>query len=162
MNITFKKITYSDLSFVNEVRNTYCEEYLHNSKKFTLEQAQEWYTKSEPDWYIIKFNNQNIGYFRLSNYSKENQNIYLGADICPFFTGKGYAREAYTKFIPFLFDEYDLNKISLEVLSSNKRAINLYTSLGFVSEGVKRQEIKKNFGWVDSIIMSILRKDYES
>jgi RimJ/RimL family protein N-acetyltransferase len=101
-----------------------------------------------------------IGYFRLSNYSKENKNIYIGADIAKEYTGKGIAKKAYNLFIPFLFTEYNLNKISLEVLSTNQKAINLYDKLGFVKEGIKREEILKNNKWVDSIIMSILKSEY--
>jgi RimJ/RimL family protein N-acetyltransferase len=53
-----------------------------------------------------------------------------------------------------------LNKISLEVLSNNIIALNLYKKLGFVTEGIKRQEVYKNNQWVDSIIMSILKNEY--
>jgi RimJ/RimL family protein N-acetyltransferase len=45
-------------------------------------------------------------------------------------------------------------------LSNNIIALNLYKKLGFVTEGVKRQEVYKNNQWVDSIIMSILKNEY--
>jgi RimJ/RimL family protein N-acetyltransferase len=89
-----------------------------------------------------------------------NKNIYIGADISPKFKGKGLGKLSYEKFIPFLFETYNLNKISLEVLSNNIIALNLYKKLGFVTEGVKRQEVYKNNQWVDSIIMSILKNEY--
>jgi RimJ/RimL family protein N-acetyltransferase len=47
------------------------------------------------------------------------------------------------------------------VLGSNSRAINLYYKLGFVKEGVKRQEVLKGTEYVDSIIMSILKSEYD-
>jgi RimJ/RimL family protein N-acetyltransferase len=65
------------------------------------------------------------------------------------------------KFIPFIFDLYNLHKISLEVLSTNTRAISLYENLGFIKDGVKREEVYKNGKWIDSIIMSILKSEYE-
>jgi RimJ/RimL family protein N-acetyltransferase len=109
---------------------------------------------------MIILDNNTVGYFRLSNYSKENKNIYIGADIAKEYTGKGIAKDAYNKFIPYAFTIYNLNKISLEVLGTNERAINLYNKLGFVKEGVKREEVLKNGIWVDSIIMSILKSEY--
>ena len=48
----------------------------------------------------------------------------------------------------------------MEVLATNQRAINLYKKLGFDYEGTKRQEVLKGGVYVDSIIMSILKQDY--
>ena len=158
--LEFKKIEIDDLEFVNRVRNGYSYEYLHDSNTFTLEETKNWYYNSNPDFWIILNNNTRIGYFRLSNYSKENKNIYIGADIAKEYTGQGFAKQSYNMFMSFLFEEYNLNKISLEVLSTNQRAINLYNKLGFVKEGIKREEILKNNQWVDSIIMSILKSEY--
>ncbi len=71
------------------------------------------------------------------------------------------AYESYCKFIPFIFEKYDLNKITLEVLSTNLVAKNLYKKLGFIWEGTKRKEIYKNGLYIDSEIMSMLREEYE-
>jgi diamine N-acetyltransferase len=161
MNIEYKKIDVTDLEFLNKVRNEYASEYLHDSRTFSLEETINWYNKTNPDFWMILLDGVNVGYFRLSNHSKENKNIYIGADIAPEYTGKGIAKEAYSKFIPNLFSMYDLNKISLEVLSTNIRAISLYNKLGFEYEGTKREEVLKNEKWIDSIIMSILKSKYK-
>jgi diamine N-acetyltransferase len=115
--------------------------------------------KTNHDFWIIFKNELRVGYFRLSNYYSENKNIYIGADISEEFSGKGIATESYKKFIPFVFEKYNLNKISLEVLSTNKRAIHLYKKLGFKLEGIKREEVLKKEKFVDSILMSILKKE---
>lgn len=161
--ISFRKIKLHDLEFVNRIRNLYSEEFLHDSRTFTLEQTINWFEKTNPDWYIIEYDHVDIGYFRLSNYSPENKNIYVGADIDPDFTGKGLGYLSYEKFLPFLFKEYNLNKVSLEVLSTNERAIHLYKKIGFVIEGIKREEVLKltpiSGPFIDSIIMSILKSE---
>ena len=162
MDIVFKRIKIGDLEFLNKVRNEYAKEYLHDSRSFTLEETINWYHKSNPDFWMIVLDNSVVGYFRLSNYSKENKNLYIGADIAKEYTGKGIAKEAYKKFIPYLFTIYSLNKISLEVLETNKRAINLYNKLGFKQEGIKRQEVLKEDRFIDSIIMSMLKKEYHA
>ena len=162
MNISFKRMNTNDLEFLNRVRNEYSNEYLHDSRTFTLEETKNWYYKSNPDFWMILLDGVVVGYFRLSNYSKENKNIYIGADVAPEYTGKGIAKEAYKLFIPHLFTMYGLNKVSLEVLQTNERAIGLYNKLGFVKEGAKRQEVLKNGKWVDSIIMSILKKEFNN
>lgn len=162
MEFSFYKITESDLDFLNSVRNQYAEEFLHDSRTFSIEQTKKWFNDTSPLYYIIEdvSSKNKIGYFRLSNYSVENKNIYIGADIAPEYRGKGYAKDAYIKFMDFIFNTYNLHKISLEVLHTNTIAINLYKSLGFTTEGTKRQEILKNGKWTDSIIMSILKSEF--
>jgi RimJ/RimL family protein N-acetyltransferase len=160
MNLVFNPITSADISFVNTIRNIYAADFLHDGRVFSLFEAHQWYYKTNPNFWIIFENKERIGYFRLSNYSKENKNIYIGADIAPEYKGKGYAKFAYKKFIPFVFQKYNLNKISLEVLETNKVAISLYEKLGFMHEGTKRQEVYKKDKYIDSIIMSILKKEY--
>jgi RimJ/RimL family protein N-acetyltransferase len=159
INMRFTLITKEDLPFLNETRNLVAKEFLHDSRSFALEETIDWFEKHKPNYWMIWVDDCRIGYFRLSNYSVENRNIYIGADIHPSYQGKGYGYESYLKFLPFLFEELSLHKITLEVLSSNKRAIHLYNKLGFVHEGAKRQEVLKEDAHVDSHIMSILRDE---
>jgi RimJ/RimL family protein N-acetyltransferase len=152
----FTLIQKDDLPFLNDTRNLVSEEFLHDSRTFTLEETTNWFEKTKPNYWMIWVNDERIGYFRLSNYSEVNRNIYIGADIHSSFQGKGLGYESYKKFIPFLFNKMNLHKITLEVLSTNERAIHLYQKLGFVFEGAKRQEVLKGDKYIDSIIMSIL------
>ena len=162
MNLEFKKIDELDLSFLNNLRNECAENYLHDSRKFTLYETITWFYQTKPNYYLITLDDINIGYFRITNHSHQNKNLYLGADLLKEYRGKGLAKQAYLKFIPYLFNLYDLHKINLEVLETNFNALKLYESLGFVKEGIKREEVYKHNKWVDSIIMSLLKKDYES
>ena len=75
--ISFRKLTDADLFFLKKVRDNYCENFLHESKKFTLEETKIWFYEKNPDYYIILLNEEKIGYFRLSNYSEINKNIYI-------------------------------------------------------------------------------------
>lgn len=160
----FTKLSIDDLQFLNEVRNIYAEEFLHDSRKFTIDETFLWFNLNSPDYWIIWKNVERIGYFRLNNYSEQNLNIHIGADIHPRFCGLGLGYKSYMEFIGYLFGKksgYRLNKISLEVLSTNLIAIGLYKKIGFIQEGTKREEVLKNGIYIDSIIMSILRKEYE-
>lgn len=156
----FRSLCEKDLQFLSEVRNDCAEQYLHDSRRFTLDQTREWFYNTQPDFYIIQYQNIDIGYFRISQHSKLNRNLYIGADLHKDYRGKKLAHPAYVEFLSFLFTKYDLNKVSLEVLSTNMRACNLYTKLGFIQEGIKRQEVLKHSTYVDSIIMSILKEEF--
>ncbi len=160
-NIEISLLTEKDLEFLCEVRNECAPEYLHTSETYTLAQTKEWFKKTSPQFYLITRRGEKVGYFRTSNYSKDNKNIYIGADLHKDYRGKGLAYAAYMQFIPHLFEKLDLHKISLEVLATNNRAINLYKKVGFKEEGTKREEILKKDQWVDSIIMSILKPEWK-
>ena len=49
----------------------------------------------------------------------------------------------------------------MEISTALFSVINLYKKLGFIIEGVKRDEVNKNGVWVNSIIMSILHDEYK-
>jgi len=159
--IYIRKLIKDDDCFLNSVRNECAEKYLHDSRTFSIQDSYKWFETTNPDYYLILYNDISIGYFRLSNHSIVNKNIYIGADLHKDWRGKGLAYESYCKFIPFIFEKYDLNKITLEVLSTNLVAKNLYKKLGFIWEGTKRKEIYKNGLYIDSEIMSMLREEYE-
>lgn len=158
--IKITKLTRSDIPFFNLVRNQCAVEYLHCSTLFSIEDSYNWFDTNNPDYYLITYNFEKIGYFRTSNYSSQNNNMYIGSDLHYNWRGKGLGYKSYLKFIPFIFKKYKLNKISLEVLTTNVIAINLYKKLGFVFEGTKRKEIFKNDEYIDSNIMSMLYSEY--
>lgn len=156
---SFRPLEEKDLPFLNEIRNLYAPEFLHDSRTFTLEQTKEWFNKAKPEFYIMECFDREIGYFRISNYSPENKNLYIGADIHPLFTNRGLGYKAYKDFIPFIFKKYNLHKISLEVLEDNHKAFNLYKKLGFTHDGTKREEVFKHGKFVNSVIMSLLKEE---
>lgn len=160
--IFFTEIQLDDIKFFNEVRNL-SRDMLHDNSFYSLQESEEWYLKNKPAFYMIHEDSiGKIGYFRTSNFSIKNKNIYVGADLHPSFRGKGYSYEAYKKFISFLFEKHDLHKISLEVLESNKIAFNLYNKIGFKVEGIKRDEILRDNKFINSIVMSILKKEWNN
>jgi len=158
----FRPLTESDIPTLNEIRNECAEEYLHDSRTFTVEQSLEWFRTTKPDFWAITLGVQMIGYFRISNYSKVNRNLYVGADLHKDWRGRGLAYKAYLIFIPFILEKYELHKITLEVLATNTRALNLYKKLGFAEEGAKREEVLKKGKYVDSIVMSVLHDEWFS
>lgn len=118
----------SDLQFFNEVRNQSLD-FLHDDTVYSLEDNFRWFKSNKPRFFILEINNEPIGYFRTSDWV--NNSLYIGMDIHPKFRGMGYAKSAYELFINKLKDEYEIKKIYLEVLNTNKRAINIYNKLGF-------------------------------
>jgi len=76
------------------------------------------------------------------------------------FWNKGYGTRATRLMLQHGFENLNLNRIYLEVFSTNPRAMQAYTAAGFTREGVLRQAIFKNGHYIDEIIMSILQSEW--
>lgn len=150
----FDPLTQADLPFLLEVRNE-CRELLHDNRAFTLAECTVWFRETKPDFHIIKYDEQRVGYFRLSNHDQANASIDIGADFHERFRGRGLARRAYEAFLPLLKEQYQVSVARLEVLSHNTVAQGLYQRLGFVEIGRKERCTVRNGVAVDSIVMAM-------
>lgn len=156
--VKFRKMEVSDLPTFLEIRNL-SKEFLHNNSSFTLDQAISWFNKDKPKFFIIELGETTIGYFRTSN-SESGIGLYIGCDIHPDFRGFGLGYLSYVKFIKKLYDEFNFQTISLEVLETNTRALNLYTKLGFEKVGISDEKIIRDGNTINSIIMSLDKKTF--
>ncbi|MFC0184614.1 Acetyltransferase (GNAT) domain-containing protein [Pseudarcicella hirudinis] len=76
--------------------------------------------------------------------------------------GKGYGKKVINLLLQKAFDELNLKKVFLKVLSSNIPAMKLYEKMGFEIEGVlKKHHFVKN-QLHDVIYMSFFKENYES
>jgi hypothetical protein len=121
-NLELRQMDYKDLEFLLEVRNhESTRNFLENDSVFTIDQCREWFQKLTSPWYIILVNGLNVGYIR----TDDNE---VGCDIHPNHRRKGYAKQAYIKYL----ENRDL--ATLWVFDDNF-AKNLYLELGFVENG---------------------------
>jgi len=56
----------------------------------------------------------------------------------------------------------NLNRVHLQVYENNPRAIRCYEKVGFVHEGCRRQGMYKDGKFVDILLMSILRSEWQN
>ena len=75
--------------------------------------------------------------------------------------GKGMGMFAVNEMLRHAFYNMNLRRIELTVLEENERATKLYEKAGFVREGLKRCARYKNGKFVNVLVYSILREEYE-
>ncbi|WFA07788.1 GNAT family protein [Tissierella sp. Yu-01] len=73
---------------------------------------------------------------------------------------KGYGKEAIKMLQDFVFNTLNLNKLDLEVIATNERAIRCYKKCGFIEEGRLREVRYINGKYTDKMIMGILKSEY--
>ncbi|WP_336206115.1 GNAT family N-acetyltransferase [Nonomuraea sp. LPB2021202275-12-8] len=76
--------------------------------------------------------------------------------------GRGYGTEAISLVLEHAFGTTPLHRISLDVFSFNDRAKHVYKKAGFVEEGVLRDALLWDGEWHDSVLMSVLRTEWQS
>lgn len=75
--------------------------------------------------------------------------------------GRGIGKRATRFAISYGFAWLNLNRIHLSYIASNARAGRLYEGLGFKQEGVLRQAQFKDGRFLDVILMSLLRSEFD-
>ena len=101
-----------------------------------------------------------IGWVDLKNFDKINKNAELGITIGNReFWGKGYGASGIIAMLEIGFEEFDLNKIWLRVDSDNTSAIKCYKMIGFINEGILREDRFRNNNFIDRLRLSILKNE---
>ncbi len=81
---------------------------------------------------------------------------YLGYKLDHRYVGQGYMKEALTKGIEIIFDQYGLHRIEANIMPKNLPSLILAESLGFKNEGTSPSYLKINGKWEDHIHMVLL------
>jgi len=110
----------------------------------------------------LETGNRVVGAVALSDINRESSQAELGFWIGKDYRGKGYAKEAIKLAIGLAFGKFLLNRVYVYVLVSNEVSIHLLSSLGFIKEGLLRENTQRDGKFYDTLIFSLLKRDYKS
>ena len=104
-----------------------------------------------------------IGMICYNRIDRDNRNVELDMLIGDKkFWNKGFGSDALLAFIRYLFSIFPLNRIWLGTYSYNQRALRAYEKVGFKREGILREDAYIDGKFVDSVVLSILRREFET
>jgi ribosomal-protein-alanine N-acetyltransferase len=98
------------------------------------------------------------GYFKWEH--DPHRRIEIGYDLDPAHWRKGIMKEALTAIIDYGFERMDLNRITLLAFSFNEPSVGLARNLGFVREGVLRENSFHRGRFWDDEYFALLRSDW--
>ena len=75
--------------------------------------------------------------------------------------GHGHAFDALNTLLAYAFERFDLWQVELWTLADNEKAIHVYRKAGFVEEATLRDRSWKEGRWVDRMVMSVNRDEFE-
>jgi len=95
------------------------------------------------------------------NTSEENKQVELGYTLNPDFQGKGFANEALTEIIDYLFKVLSKHRITASIDPENTSSINLIEKLGFRKEAHFKKSLFFHGEWVDDLVYALLSEEWK-
>ncbi|WP_411954806.1 N-acetyltransferase family protein [Alkalibacillus sp. S2W] len=126
----------------------------------TVEQQRDWIEKvleNDKDTMLVaEYQNTILGWivFLSSNRIRLSHTGSIGMMVKKDFRSMGIGKFLMKRMLVWAEQNQSIEKVSLGVFSTNKKAIDLYKGMGFVEEGRKVKEFKFNENeYVDDILM---------
>jgi RimJ/RimL family protein N-acetyltransferase len=130
------------------------------------EEFLERMSRSEQDLVLgiaLKADDRLIGATGFHQIDPRNRHACFGITIgIPEAWGKGYGTEATQLMVRHAFETMNLNRVWLQVFEYNLRALRTYEKIGFKKEGVLRHENYREGRYWDTLVMGILRHEWEA
>jgi RimJ/RimL family protein N-acetyltransferase len=101
-----------------------------------------------------------VGEVVLNDWNAPNRGCSFRTVLGPHGRDRGLGTESARMIVGYGFERLGLHRIELLVYAFNPRARRVYDKVGFVAEGVLRDALRWDDGWVDATVMSILAPEW--
>ena len=168
LRITLRHVTEADLPLLTEVsgdpvaRGEFNPTRIaspHSLRKRFLDNG---FATDENEMFLICDESDSVigdvGHFQAKRYSTSRE---IGWSIYdPEKRNRGYATEAVTALVDYLFKSYPINRVECCTSTENHASLRLAEKCGFVREGVLRGLVFVAGVHVDDVVLSLLRADW--
>ena len=166
MKLTLRPLESKDLPFIHAINNerqTMAFWFLEPYESLT--ELTSLYNKHIHDdderRFVIDADEQFVGIVELVNINFIHRSTEIQIIIKSEFQGMGLAKSAMYKGLDYAFNILNMHKVYLYVDTKNHKALNLYKRLGFIKEGILRQQFFVEGTYRDSIFMGILKNEIQ-
>ena len=127
---------------------------------------EEWYKSIQNDqrckYWMIMADNTDIGIIGLTDIEKNNKRCtfawYIGEGR---YRGRGIGKTVQLNALKYVFSNLNFNRFYSEMLSVNRKAIDLHLKCGLEIEGTMKEHIFKSGEFHDVVIMAITASKWE-
>lgn len=162
--ITFRSLNEPHLELVLGWRvSPHVTQYMYTDIKNDIKHQQDWFGKikndrSQQHW-IIEYKDVKIGVISLSKIDLVNKSATSG-----FYIGDLQYSMISSRILPYflnyVFFEKDLNKLYIEVMSSNRGMIEMDLHYGFRHVGTLEKHVYKNGEFHDVEVLELLQDNW--
>ncbi len=126
-----------------------------------IEQSLQQINNQEGLALAVVSDNKIIGGIGMHKWEQDTKRAQIGYWITAENEGKGITSKALGKFIAYLFEQLQLNKIEIHFVAANKRSAGVAAKLGFTIEGVIRQSFMRNGIAEDLVVAGLLKSEWK-
>ena len=166
MRINIRKFERMDIpKKVEWINNPENNQFLHYDIPISVEKTEKWFDGHEGETTrfdaVIEADGIPVGTIGLLSIDRKNSKAeYYIAMGEVSYKGKGVAKEASRLILTYGFEKLGLNRIYLFTEVENVAAQKLFERVGFIREGIIRQDIVSHGEYVDRIAYGLLREDW--
>lgn len=144
-----------------ESKEIFAKDFNNYTKEDVTKFAKSKNTKENINLACVNDEDEYLGTVSLKNIDYDNSNAEYAISFMKEAQGTGAALFATQVILRIAFRELNLNKVYLDVLKTNKRAISFYQKIGFTQEGEFRSHLKKNNKYIDLLWFSMLNEEFD-
>ncbi len=167
MKVSIRRFEKTDIpKKVEWINNPENNQFLHYDIPISVENTEKWFDShlGEDTRYdaVIEADGVPVGIIGLLEIDRMNSKAEYYVTIGETsYKGKGIAKEASWLILKYGFETLGLNRIYLFTEVKNVAAQKLFERVGFVREGLIRQDILSHGQYVDRIAYGFLREDWD-
>ena len=140
-----------------EVSHTLVPYSKHVLKQYLANAHEDIYTTKQLRLVIQNSNKEAIGLIDLFDFDAFHSRVGVGILISSDGERKkGYAKESLKLIIDYTSKHLGLKQIYCNITSDNKASIQLFTSVGFIQCGHKKDWIKAQNEWKDELLFQLV------
>ena len=109
---------------------------------------------------VLKENELVIGDIGLHFVDPENLQVELGCTLSKDFQNQGFATEALTRVMDYLFNDLKKHRVYTSMDPQNAPSIQLVERIGFRKEAHFIKSLFINGTWVDDVVYALLREEW--
>jgi len=102
-----------------------------------------------------------LGNVHLLNINKIHDRCQGGITLRQAAWNHGFAQEMMPRLMRYAFSGLGMNKIYLELFTTNEKGIHLWTKVGFKVEGILREHYLLDGEYHDMLSLSFLRSEFD-
>ena len=151
---------------VEWVNNPENNRFLHYDLPLSIEKTEKWFDahrndKSRFDG-VIEADGVPVGTIGFLNIDHKNgkAELYIAMGETAY-KGRGISAEACRLLLKMGFCQLDLNRIYLFTETGNTAAQSLFEKVGFVREGVIRQDVISHGSYADRVLYGMLKEEWK-
>ena len=110
----------------------------------------------------LKGHDKMIGKCILFQFSQQNRRAEIGYLLNREYWRQGLMHQALEAVIDFAFNTLDFHRIEADVDTQNTGSLGLLEKLGFTREGLFRERWFVYDEWQDSVMLGLLKRDWQS